>query len=88
MIPVRHPKGPNPNPNFIPNPIPNPNPNDSALYKSTFTYLLTYSKILAMADRPLVENCAVIFAIAQLSCKDLTNVIIAIGCCNYRVKTN
>jgi len=52
MIPVRHPKGPNPNPNFIPNPIPNPNPNDSALYKSTFTYLLTYSKILAMADRP------------------------------------
>jgi len=21
MIPVRHPKGPNPNPNFIPNPI-------------------------------------------------------------------
>ena len=46
MIPVRHPKGPNPNPNFI------PNPNDSALYKSTFTYLLTYSSILAMANRP------------------------------------
>ena len=42
MIPVCHPKGPNPKPNFIsnPNPIPNPNPNESALYKSTFTYLL------------------------------------------------
>jgi len=58
MTPVRHPKGPNPNPkpNFIPNPISNPNPsnlnhicnpkpNESALYKSTFTYLLTLGSL-------------------------------------------
>jgi len=56
------------------NHIPNPKPNESALCKSTFTYLLTYSKISAMADRPHttrdtvpVPNCILIVTETQYS---------------------